>query len=233
VRVIQTAFGPQPFEYNGEFVQIPKRYMVPLPVQRPFPPMSVAATSPDSMALAAENGLAVMTGSYFFGWPWLETLAKEYFKAKEGAPGTDPSAESGLSVLAYTYCAETDEQARREGFESLYNAARLGSLAFTRLAEMSKSYGYMAQAADIADRLTDPGWLIEESGSVICGSPETCATQIARYIEMGASEVIIRIDGPEHHQVMRSLELIGKYVLPRFTSGYAYPPEGLVAGGIT
>lgn len=233
VELIRRSFGEQPFSYQGKYFDIPKRYMIPQPIQRPYPPISVAATSPASQVNAANLGIGVMTSSYFFGWPWLETLATAYKEAV--AASVFPAAEANyhFTPMLYTYCAETDEEARRDGFDGIYNAARLASIAFSRLAEMSASYGYMAQADDIADKLTDPGWLINESGTVVCGSPQTCIEQIQRYIDLGADEIIIRVDGNPHAKTMRSLELLGKEVLPAFKPELSTVPVGMVTGGLT
>jgi hypothetical protein len=39
--------------------------------------------------------------------------------------------------------------------------------------------------------------------------------RFTRYQQLGADEVIMRLDG-NHKQIMRSIELIGKYVIPKF-----------------
>lgn len=231
--VIRLSFGEQPFEYEGEFFTIPRRHMIPLPIQKPYPPISVAATSPEAVELAAREGIGVMSSSYFFGWPWIEKLASTYYATRDSLEEEPPNANFHFTPLLYSYCGETDEEARRDGFDGIYNAARLAAISFSRLAEMSKSYGYMAQADEIADKLSDPDWLIEESGTVVCGSPDTCIEQIQRFVDMGATEVLIRIDGVGHERVMRSLELFGKYVMPHFKTEFNVVPRGLVKGGMT
>lgn len=233
VEIIRLAFTEQPFSYKGKFFDIPKRYMVPRPLQQPYPPISVAATSPDSMESAARMGIGVMSSSYFFGWPWIEKLAKTYFDAIAALPEKPKHANTAFTPLLYCYCGETDEEARRDGLESIYNAARLAAVSFSRLAQVSRSYGYMAQADAIADKIRDPDWLIEESGTVVCGSPETCIRQIKRFQDLGATEVLLRIDGLPHRKIMRSLELFGKYVIPQFRKEFVTVPRGMVKGGIT
>jgi alkanesulfonate monooxygenase SsuD/methylene tetrahydromethanopterin reductase-like flavin-dependent oxidoreductase (luciferase family) len=232
VELIRRAFTEDPFSFDGEFYKVPKRYLVPKPVQQPYPPISVAATSPESMVEAAELDIGVMTSSYFFGWQWLEILANTYFDAiggRNGESGVKPS----FTPMLYTYCAETDEEARAIGFPAIYNTARMAVIAFARLAEISKSYGYMAQANEIAEKISDPDWLIEESGTVVCGSPETCVRQLRRYVEMGATEIIIRIDGVSHKDTVSALELLAKEVLPHFDDRLAAVPAGMIKGGMT
>lgn len=232
--VIRLAFTAEPFSYKGKFFDIPKRYLVPKPLQKPFPPLAVAATSPESMEAAAREGIGVLTSSYFFGWQWIELLAKVYFDtiaSLKQPPKYKPNYQ--FTPLLYTYCAENDEEARRDGYEPVYNAARLAAISFSRLSQMSASYGYMAQAETMASNITDPSWLFEESGTVVCGSPDTCIRQIQRYIDLGATEIMLRIDGMPHEKVKRNLELLGRHVLPHFKANMSIVPRGLVKGGMT
>ena len=231
--IIRLSFTENPFSYKGKFFDIPKRYMIPKPLQQPFPPISLAATSPDSMEMAAREGIGVMSSSYFFGWPWIEKLVKTYFDSIAALPERPKFANYQFTPLLYAYCGETDQEARRDGLESIYNAARLAAISFSRLAQVSKSYGYMAQADVIAEKISDPDWLIEESGTVICGSPQTCIRQIQRFVDLGATEALLRIDGMPHDKLMRSLELFGRYVIPHFREEFATVPLGLVKGGLT
>lgn len=231
--LIRTAFTNEPFTFQGEHFNVPKRYMIPRPVQKPYPPISVAATSPDSMEVAAREGIGVMTSSYFFGWGWFEKLAELYWGTVNSLETPVPHTNYHFSPLLYSYCAETDKEAREDGFEAIYTAARLAAISFSRLAQTSASYGYMAQADEIAEKIGDPSWLIEESGTVVVGSPDTCIQQIQRYIDLGATEILLRVDGVGHERVMHSLELFGKHVLPHFKEEYATVPAGIVKGGLT
>ena len=231
--IIRLSFTEEPFEFKGRFFDIPKRYMIPRPIQRPYPPISMAATSPDSMEMAAREGLGAMGSSYFFGWQWIELLAKTYHDTIKSMDTKPVHANYHFTPLLYAYCADTDEEARKDGYEGIYNAARLAAIAFSRLAQISKSYGYMAQADDIVDKIKDVDWLIEESGTVLCGSPDTLVRQIKRYVELGASEVLIRLDGVSHQKIMRAIELVGRHVIPQFNSGFAKVPAGMIKGGFT
>jgi alkanesulfonate monooxygenase SsuD/methylene tetrahydromethanopterin reductase-like flavin-dependent oxidoreductase (luciferase family) len=231
--IIRLAFTEEPFSYKGKYFDIPKRYLVPKPMQQPFPPISVAATSPDSMESAAREGIGAMSSSYFFGWQWIELLSKTYYGTIASLSEKPKYSNYHFTPLLYTCCAETDEEARRDGFPGFHTAARLAAISFTRLAKMSASYGYMAQIDKLTDMISDPSWLIEESGTVVCGSPDSCIKQIQRYIDLGANEIMLRIDGMSHEKAKRNLELLGRYVLPHFKGELATVPRGLVKGGMT
>lgn len=230
--VIRLAFTQSPFSYQGEFLDIPRRHLIPMPLQQPHPPISVAATSPEMQEIAAREGIGVMTSSYFFGWEWLETLSQLYHTTLEGLPGPIPNANNHFSPLVYTYCAETDAEAKRDGAQSIYLAARLAAVGFAKLAKTSSSYGYMAQAEEIMDRIDDIDWLIEESGTVVCGSPESCRAQIERYVALGADEIIFKIDA-DHSRTKNCLELLAREVMPHFRPDWFKTPQGMLKGGLT
>ena len=51
---------------------------------------------------------------------------------------------------------------------------------------------------------------------MLVGDPDWIADRILRLQAMGADEVIMRIDGFGHEKVLKTIELVGKYVIPRF-----------------
>ena len=46
------------------------------------------------------------------------------------------------------------------------------------------------------------------------GTPEYFVERLARLEEMGVDEVLMRIDGVAHEDIIRSFELIGREVIP-------------------
>jgi alkanesulfonate monooxygenase SsuD/methylene tetrahydromethanopterin reductase-like flavin-dependent oxidoreductase (luciferase family) len=227
IDVIRAAWRDEPFSYDGEFFKIPRRYLVPRPLQQPHPPLSVAASSPESHAAAAHEGLGALSGASFFGWRWLEALADSYWTAARSANGAAAGSYS-YTPLFYTCCAETDEEAWRIGGESLKRTARFSLRGYARLAQQYPSYAYMAKAEEMDELVTDPEWLGNESGSVLCGSPETLVRQLRRVQELGATGVLLRVDGLPHRRVMQTIELIGKEVLPHVKPEFARPSAAMV-----
>ena len=52
--------GEEEVSFEGKYVNLPGRKVFPRPVQKPHPPMWVAATSPASYTLAGEYGMGVL-----------------------------------------------------------------------------------------------------------------------------------------------------------------------------
>ncbi len=222
IDVIRAAFTDEPFGYDGKFFKIPHRYLVPKPLQQPYPPISIAATSPEMQEKAAELKLGSMASASFFGIEWLAKLAKTYWTGLGREPEDSPYS---FGALIYTCCAPTDEEARKIATDALYKTAEFSLRGYSRLAHHYPSYKYMLQADDCLEKIKDIDWLINESGALVCGSPETCIRQLKRYREIGVTKALLRIDGLGHKKVMESIELIGKYVIPYLKPEYRRPPE--------
>ena len=56
---------------------------------------------------------------------------------------------------------------------------------------------------------------LKQIAKFLVGDPDVFIERIQRYQEVGADEVIMRLDGT-HEQIMRSIKPIGKYVIPTF-----------------
>src|SRR3954449_5679306 len=63
--VITRMFVEQPFAgWDGRFVRMPPRNIVPKPVQQPHPPLWVACSRRETIKLAAEKGIGALTFSF-------------------------------------------------------------------------------------------------------------------------------------------------------------------------
>jgi len=218
IEIIRKAFTEDPFMFYGEYYKIPPRSLVPKTIQKPHPPMFVAASSRESHEVAARAGIGVMSVSSSIGWQLLADNIAAYRRAFDAANGT-PS----VGVLVNAYCGETDEVAKAEGGPSLVEYMRVAYTGYTRLAKMSKDYAYMGAFGALGDRIVDYDYIVNDSGAVVIGSPETCIRQIEHYRSLGATEMILRIDSVPHDRILRSIELFGKYVIPHFKH-----PENIV-----
>jgi alkanesulfonate monooxygenase SsuD/methylene tetrahydromethanopterin reductase-like flavin-dependent oxidoreductase (luciferase family) len=198
---------------------------VPMPIQQPYPPMSIAATSPEMQEKAADLKMGCMASASFFGIEWLGKLASMYWKRANVAPVND--GIHSFATLLYTCCAPTDEEARAIAADALYKTAEFSLRGYARLANHYPSYKYMAQAEQCLEKIKNIDWLINESGALVCGSPETCVRQLKRFEEIGVTKALLRIDGLGHKKIMESIELIGKYVIPHLNSEYRRPPAAM------
>ena len=85
---------------------------------------------------------------------------------------------------------------------------------YPQLGHRSDSYGYTLQMEKIRSKARDLDWMVNET-SCIAGEPDVFIKRCETYKALGADEVVFRLDG-NHEEISRAIELIGKYVIPRF-----------------
>ena len=97
--------------YDGEFFSMPARNVIPKPIQKPHPPLWVAASRRETTMVAARLGMA----SLGFGFETPEELAErtvEYYRLiREECMPIGHAINPGLGVLSTFMCAPTDEEA--------------------------------------------------------------------------------------------------------------------------
>ena len=188
-------------EFEGEFYRVPKTKPTCRPVQVPHPPIWVAANHDEAIRRSAR-----------LGYPWVinphATVSMvegqmDLYKSALREAGKSIPAE--IPMMREMYVAEDREAALYESQPYL----------------ASKYQAY----ADWGQDKALPG---EESFSVpfedlswdrfIIGTPDDLVNEMERYHDrLGVNCMIFRMQWPgmEHAQVMKQLELIGRYVAPR------------------
>jgi alkanesulfonate monooxygenase SsuD/methylene tetrahydromethanopterin reductase-like flavin-dependent oxidoreductase (luciferase family) len=214
--LLRTALREDVFTFEGKYYQVPPRSLVPKPVQKPHPPLGIAATSPRSHTWAADQGLAIMSASLYKGWDHQAQLLDSYRKAWKHDPG-GPLARPTIGIPLFTGVSATDAQAKEDFAAGFMNYARISSDAYPRLAKIADDYAYMAEAMDSVERAaTDWDYLLNDSATVLCGSPDTVIRQLERYVALGVDDVILHIDSVSHEKIMQTIQLIGQFVIPHF-----------------
>jgi alkanesulfonate monooxygenase SsuD/methylene tetrahydromethanopterin reductase-like flavin-dependent oxidoreductase (luciferase family) len=106
------ALTPYP-GFEGRFFRMPSRNVIPKPVQQPHPPLWVAATRPQTSAVAARFGM----GSLGLGFETPAAVAarvEDYWRivVDECVP-IGRAVNPGVAALISLMCAETDDEAQR------------------------------------------------------------------------------------------------------------------------
>ncbi|WP_331743106.1 LLM class flavin-dependent oxidoreductase [Kitasatospora sp. NBC_01300] len=214
IELIRRAFLDDPFSFVGEHYKIPPRSLVPKPLQGPYPPISAAAGSPSSVETAASMGIGAIMGGFFLGFDLVENMLKLYDETLAATTHPYPITPRKMVLISGgMHCAETTALAREQA-EPLFDMVRLATDAFERLSKLSKDYAYMGAVKDVD--FDDEEYMFERSQGFIVGDPERCIAHVQRYADMGVEALVLRVDSLPHDQLMRSIELFGKYVIPRF-----------------
>lgn len=218
MEILRKALALEEIEHHGRFWTIdPPVKLVPRPVQKPHPPIYVSATSVETHRNAGRLGIGMMTGNSLpGGWAYLADAVKAY---REGLTEADPGpggvvndSKSVVSVICY--CAESKDKA----LAAAENRAErfLGEVVqwYSHLSKASPDYAAMAGLRDIIDQGNGLEELIERSPYLTIGTPDFFIERAHRLKELGYDEFLLNMDGMTHDEIMRSIELVGKHVIP-------------------
>lgn len=178
----------------------------PSPVQPGGPPIWVGGRVKSSVRRAAE----LADGWYAATQYHLDVIRRQaaHYREHLAAHGKDLN-KAVVAVNRTTFVAETDEQARREGRP--YVSHVLDSYRSFRALTDSEGNTYPPEM-DLFEKLGEEFYF--------CGSPETVAASIDKYVEAGVTRFHLRVsmgDLPLRY-AERTVRLLGEAVLPKFKS---------------
>lgn len=215
LRVIVAALSQESFEFHGEYYDIPERRLVPRPVQQPHPPIAISATGVESHREAGRMGIAVMMGNTSAGWEYAQECAEAYRAAIADPEPIGPWLNDSLGMISTAVaCAATREEAFADGGPVALRWMEAIMELYTILADKAPDYAYLGNIRKLEGRIRDVDYLVESSPYITIGTPAFFVERAQRLHEMGADEWILRIDGMGHEANLRTIELIGREVLP-------------------
>jgi alkanesulfonate monooxygenase SsuD/methylene tetrahydromethanopterin reductase-like flavin-dependent oxidoreductase (luciferase family) len=190
---------------------------VPRPIQRPHPPLWVAASNFATYEHAGSQGFGVIgvtRNTPAETRPWIRAY-RERLRASD--PATFPGGYANEQVAAFALgCVHDDDRIGRDlgcaAARWYYgdNEAELNRIRFASAA------GGVRQIADkIARRSNDE--LIADA-MAIGGNPDTVCRQVEQWAAAGLDQFVFMFQAGHttHAQVMRAIELVGERVIPRF-----------------
>ncbi|MGD9602790.1 MAG: LLM class flavin-dependent oxidoreductase [Gammaproteobacteria bacterium] len=221
------ALTEDPFAFKGRFYDIPPRTVAPKLYRQEMFPVSVVATSLETFALAGKSGLGAMTNDNYAGWEYLARGATAYKQAiRDATPFAPYPVNDSLGFTIFVpNCDHDVERATRTARHVAEGFCAVCHMVYMPLAERSESYRDFAGIQDVFDHRTDLDYMMNKTPSIVVGRPERFIDTIRRLEALGFDEVTMRIDGFGHEQNMRSIEMIGKYVIPHFKAPSAVQPS--------
>lgn len=211
--------------YKGRHFDLPSRHVLPRPMQRPHPPLWAAASNLASYERAGRQGLGVI-GVTRNSIAETRDAIRSY---REAIRTTDPKEFVGafpnnqVAGFALAYCHEDDRIGRDMACSAArwYNGDNEAELNNVRFATAG---GVEAVVSKFRNRTNDE--LIED-GMAIGGNPDTVSRVVEKWAEAGLDQMIFVLQAGRttHDEVLRSIELIGKHVIPRFESRTAVAAE--------
>lgn len=222
--------------YDGTYMRMPPRNVVPKPLQKPHPPLWVACSRRETIHLAARSGIGAL--SFSFAEPedaahWVS----EYYdliESDECLPrgfALNPNIAVVLPMMLHADEATAIDRgidgAHFFGYSlgHFYGTQHLvgGTDLWQSFSAERSEQGFAREivaptAAPLAVRLLEAG-LGSLRGAI--GTPAQVTDLIARYEQAGVDQVMFVMQAGKnaHEHICESIELFAKEVLPRFAEG--------------
>jgi alkanesulfonate monooxygenase SsuD/methylene tetrahydromethanopterin reductase-like flavin-dependent oxidoreductase (luciferase family) len=234
---ITRMFVEVPFAgWDGEYVRMPPRNVVPKPLQKPHPPLWVACSRRETIHLAAQNGIGAL--SFSFVEP--EDAGKwvgEYYDiiASEDCVPAGFSVNPNVSVVLPMMMAEDEAEAIDRGIDGAhffgYSLAHYyGMDHLAGVTDVHEEFLRRRDETGFARHIVTPDsaplgvrLLQEGLGSLrgAIGTPAQVIELCRRYENVGVDQIVFVLQSGtnRHEHICESLELFGREVLPAFTEG--------------
>ncbi len=212
--MLLSTFSTDHYDHQGKFWSCQDVTLFPKPVQRPHPPLYMAAVSPPSYEIAADLGLSILRAPRFTSIGVVEEQWQAYCE-RMAKNGRDPAALD-QPMLMQTYVAESAEEARRvaEPAAGWYHELFQKVLPGAPGQKVQQSYEIYDTIRQAHAQVTAED--LSEWGSAF-GTPDQVVDRIMAYIGRGGVShwmAEMKFGGITHAQARRSMELFAKEVMP-------------------
>lgn len=200
------------YAHEGEFWSFPAATSVPKPVQKPHPPLWVAARSPATYEYAVREGCNILC------WPLTRPFSEaELYKARlEEALAAHPGAQRPrFAVMRHAAVWEREEEAEAPLAAVRRQLARFENL-FRNLGGVVNGFPEPVDLAALENRAEyDPAMLRE---NLMFGTPSEVVEKLRRYEALGADAFVYYASmGLGMREQRRALELFCEKVMPEFS----------------
>jgi alkanesulfonate monooxygenase SsuD/methylene tetrahydromethanopterin reductase-like flavin-dependent oxidoreductase (luciferase family) len=199
------------YEHNGEFWTFPTSTSVPKPVQKPHPPIWVAARSPITFDYAIKNNCHVMS------WPLTRPFAEaELYKSQlDEAIAAYPDADRPTFALMRHTALYEDAAGRETAIKAIQTVLGQFENLFRNLGDVNNGFPKQIPLEELTDREQYNADMLEQN--LMFGSPEDVIAKLKRYEALGVDEFIYYASmGLGQKEQKRSLELFCSEVMPAF-----------------
>jgi alkanesulfonate monooxygenase SsuD/methylene tetrahydromethanopterin reductase-like flavin-dependent oxidoreductase (luciferase family) len=235
MKLIPRMFVEEEIEHDGTYIKIPRRPIHPKPYQDPHPPLYMATTRPETLAMAGARGI----GALVLGFGGPDDVANKNAIYRKAWAERKPEDQIGyrptqhLAALCPTLVMRDREKARRIGlrgqrffvealahwYQGLPKPTAWDVSAEEHLAALEQVRDQkfaMLSAEKIPFDANAFGYFGEVNDAY--GTPEDCIRYVQRLFDAGADEILFlsQMGGVPHEAIMETIELIGSEVIPHF-----------------
>ena len=207
VDILLLAFKGEPFSFNGKHFKFGETSIFPTPVQKPRPPIWVVGQSEESIVATAKRGFNLVSGGFGVSLERLKEFRKSFDDLLVDAEQKDNIRVSTQRAVYVT----NDESELPEIIEQARWNMRVTLSLRQGLERVEKGH---AQAIPFDNEPSDEE-LIDRY--FVMGTPATCIEKLSEIRDvMGLDHFNANFwfGNLEHKQVLRSMELFAKEVMP-------------------
>ena len=227
VRTIPKMWTQERFRHQGYSFSMPERAVLPKPIQKPHPPMWVAVTSPGTEIDAAERGLGCLCLAYG-GYESNAERFTNYRRIIKNCVPVSDVVNDQIAAVNWLYCQEDSGTAIKRGnaLVSAFSSAAAQTLEIKQ-AYPASNYLELGMLGKLrADPLAP--WDAKKAPDGLCiGDPEEIVRNIRGWESLGVDSLVFLVQYMEllsQEEVLNSLRLFGKEVLPHFSGKQRITP---------
>jgi alkanesulfonate monooxygenase SsuD/methylene tetrahydromethanopterin reductase-like flavin-dependent oxidoreductase (luciferase family)/putative sterol carrier protein len=233
---ITRMFVEEPFAgYQGRFIWMPPRNVVPKPSQKPHPPLWVACSRRESILIAARKGIGALSFS-FIEPEEAKTWVDDYYRivASDECTAAGFAVNPNLAVVVPFMCHPDEQTAIERGIDGAhffgYSLAHYyvfgkhepgRTNVWEEFNQNRDNYGFARNIVQAGDAPLGVRLLQEGIGSLrgAVGTPQQITDLLARYEKAGVDAVIFvaQAGRNRHEHICESVELFAREVMPRFS----------------
>ena len=232
VRIIPRMWTEEVFSHKGQYYDIPRREVLPRPVQEPHPPIWVAASQVETFTMAGERGLGALC--FTLGAPGNLKQCVDNYRAAIANPTKLVGSKPNNNIAGFTvaYCDENNSRGRelcldagmwylgtaRSRYDKEWAGVDLNSLPADY--KFHNPYAGGSPHLKLAENQGPPPEEMLDNGSFCGGDPDACIRTAEMYEAAGLDQFIglFQAGRIAHKDIMSSLRLFGKYVIPHFAA---------------
>ena len=208
------------YEEHSEYLEFPARMVTPKPYQYPHPPVWMAASSEETIRMAGQNGLGLLSFSIMQPLDKLAELIRIYREEQLNAVPVSSIHTNKVGVYTLVHC--TDDR-RKFGTNRLWESVWWW---YTTVAEFTLKWELALMPPEVQEKAfpllkksAEGDFDIntfDEQDMVIIGTPEECLRKFLRYEEAGVDQVLCYVNWGYLPQdaVLECIGLLGDYVIP-------------------
>ncbi len=199
------------YEHRGEFWSFPTATSVPKPLQKPHPPIWVAARSPITFDYAVQNECNIIS------WPIAQPVAEVelYRQRLEESRGKHPKQKKKTFAMMRHTALYTKGEVRDKVIAAIQRNMGMFQNVFLHPGDVTEGFPSVIPVKDMSNRdLFEPAALEQ---NMMFGSPDQVIEKLMQYEAIGVDAFVYYASmGLGHKEQKDSLRLFCEEVIPEF-----------------